>query len=489
MSLRIRILLVLFATAAAAGTSVAGRDTVTFSGLSFSPALITITEGDTVVFVLSAIHNAVEVSQSTWNANGTTPLGGGFSVPFGGGEVVPSGVGTHYYICTNHAASSMKGRIIVDPAGPPPATIAVSVLVDRDGSLGTTSDRMAKPWSFKIYKDSVGSGIVADSVDSGYSLLADSLAPGTYVVVEADSAHWTHISQIVDGIPQGPTGSNQRTFTVASNDVRTIEFLNYAPNVVISDGFTFSPSTITVDSSDTVRFVLDPMHNVREVDSTTWAADDTVSNGGFELPFGGGEVVLSVPGTLRYVCVPHAVVSMKGTIIVKATAALSLPVAEGWNLLSMPLVPDDSTVAAIYPTATSAAFTYQAGYQSQSAVSPGKGYWLKFGSAQSVNLDGGILAADTVEVSQGWNIVGTISAPVPVSSIASEPGGIVTSSFFGYDAGYFTADTLQPGYGYWVKAGSAGALILQSSPGAEPDAGLIRIVPLNEVPRESRPRE
>jgi len=88
---------------------------ITNVGLTFSPASLTIEAGDNVTFVLELMHNAVEVSQATWNANGTTALPGGFSVPFGGGELLPAQlpVGTHYYVCTNHASSGMKGVIIV----------------------------------------------------------------------------------------------------------------------------------------------------------------------------------------------------------------------------------------------------------------------------------------------------------------------------------------------------------------------------------------
>jgi len=88
--------------------------TVTNSGLTFSPATITITVGDSVFFSIASMHNAVEVSQATWDANGTTPLPG-FSVPFGGGLVLPSQLTavTHYYVCTAHASSGMKGTIIV----------------------------------------------------------------------------------------------------------------------------------------------------------------------------------------------------------------------------------------------------------------------------------------------------------------------------------------------------------------------------------------
>jgi plastocyanin len=85
------------------------------SGNTFSPNSVTINVGDTVNFQLTSIHNAVEVSQATWNANGTTALPG-FSVPFGGGIVTGLAVGVHYYVCANHASMGMKGMITVTPA-------------------------------------------------------------------------------------------------------------------------------------------------------------------------------------------------------------------------------------------------------------------------------------------------------------------------------------------------------------------------------------
>jgi plastocyanin len=96
------------------GSGLAVTHTVINSGFTFSPSSITINLGDTVRFQLASIHDAVEVSQSTWNAGGTTPLAGGFSVPFGGGIAVPTTIGTHYYVCEVHVSSGMKGTITVN---------------------------------------------------------------------------------------------------------------------------------------------------------------------------------------------------------------------------------------------------------------------------------------------------------------------------------------------------------------------------------------
>ena len=101
--------------------------TITNSGFTFTPATIYIVLGDSVNFVIASVHNAREVSQTTWNSNGTTALTGGFQTAFGGGMVLPAqlAVGTHYYVCTPHASIGMKGTIIVCSAAPsPPLTIS-----------------------------------------------------------------------------------------------------------------------------------------------------------------------------------------------------------------------------------------------------------------------------------------------------------------------------------------------------------------------------
>jgi len=121
--------------------------TIVNTNFAFTPAAVTISQGDTVVFSLGEIHNAVEVSEATWNANGNTALAGGFETPFGGGLVIPANLlaGVHYYVCDPHASSGMKGIITVNSSNyiadyeqavifsvyPNPAGSMMSVKVDR----------------------------------------------------------------------------------------------------------------------------------------------------------------------------------------------------------------------------------------------------------------------------------------------------------------------------------------------------------------------
>jgi plastocyanin len=90
--------------------------TITNSDFTFVPDNLSINHGDVVIFQIGSIHTVVEVDQSTWDANGNTPLTGGFSLPASGGELTGITVGTHYYVCGNHYFMGMKGIIIVSPA-------------------------------------------------------------------------------------------------------------------------------------------------------------------------------------------------------------------------------------------------------------------------------------------------------------------------------------------------------------------------------------
>ena len=67
-------------------------------------------------------------------------------------------------------------------------------------------------------------------------------------------------------------------------------------------------------------------------------------------------------------------------------------------------------------------------------------------------------------VSEGWNLVGSISATLPAGAITSEPPGLVTSNFFGFEGMYTTSDSVKPGKAYWVHVNENGKLILTAEP-------------------------
>jgi plastocyanin len=107
------LLIVLFKCSFSFATKVIISTTGSFT---FSPVNANIIQGDTIVFNVGATHTATEVSQSTWNSNGTTPEGI-FNLSTGNNQMVVNlSAGTHYYVCQNHIGMGMKGTINVTTA-------------------------------------------------------------------------------------------------------------------------------------------------------------------------------------------------------------------------------------------------------------------------------------------------------------------------------------------------------------------------------------
>ncbi len=143
-----------------------------------------------------------------------------------------------------------------------------------------------------------------------------------------------------------------------------------------------------------------------------------------------------------------------------------LSLRSNWNLVSLPVTVTDAQLSTLFPTASSSAFSYDASgssYATSTTLDYGTGYWLRFSSGQMVALSGAARTSETVTLYPGWNLIGTVSASVPVSAVTSSPPNIVNSDFFGYSGGYAVATSLDPGQGYWVKATGGGTISVASS--------------------------
>ncbi len=92
------------------------------------------------------------------------------------------------------------------------------------------------------------------------------------------------------------------------------------PNIVEvkTEGFTFSPSEVTIKAGDKVRFITGAAHNSVEVTQETWEKNMAREKpNGFKVGFGKTEeVAFDQPGTYYYICQPHIGLKMKGKVIV-----------------------------------------------------------------------------------------------------------------------------------------------------------------------------
>ncbi len=101
--------LILFTAALTAGA----QSITSTSNFTWSPDLLTVTAGTEITITVTGNHHMREVSEETWNMNGTTS-NGGFDFPVGTHSLTLTEPGTYWYVCVPHATSGMKGVIIVE---------------------------------------------------------------------------------------------------------------------------------------------------------------------------------------------------------------------------------------------------------------------------------------------------------------------------------------------------------------------------------------
>ncbi len=155
------------------------------------------------------------------------------------------------------------------------------------------------------------------------------------------------------------------------------------------------------------------------------------------------------------------------------TFRTTLSYNSNWNLISVPLTPSSLLKSSLYPSAISSAFAYEGSYVVKDTLSIGTGYWMKFPASQNLQFEGRELMVDTIDVRSQWNLVGSVSFPIAVSSLQTIPPGIISSDIFQFTGSrYAKSDTMYPGSAYWIKTNQAGKLILTAE--SSPATGIVR---------------
>jgi hypothetical protein len=139
----------------------------------------------------------------------------------------------------------------------------------------------------------------------------------------------------------------------------------------------------------------------------------------------------------------------------------------GWNIVSLPVEVEDSSLPAVYPDATEGTlYSYNEVYIGEEALEPGKGYWLHFPEAGTTTIAGTPITSLTISLNgsvnnmSGWNFFSGISEVTNVSGI-SDPGGvIVAGTVYGFSGVYVSAFELTPGHGYWISASTDGDITI-----------------------------
>ncbi|HEY0978470.1 MAG TPA: plastocyanin/azurin family copper-binding protein [Flavobacteriales bacterium] len=159
----------------------------------FLPPVIDAVEGDSLRISFSpTTHTFTQVSEETWNTNGTEPEGN-YNIGPGVSQItIPlDATGTIHYICLPHAAMGMKGIVNVMLAtdiedGPDARTLALypnpaneQVWID----LPVGADRTV------FFLDATGREVGRQQVPNDLPLWIGDLPPGVYVVRTLDRMH------------------------------------------------------------------------------------------------------------------------------------------------------------------------------------------------------------------------------------------------------------------------------------------------------------
>lgn len=111
-------LLIVFSALFIGSNAFATQHILTNSANVYNPINMQINLGDTIIVGTGITHTTRQVSQSTWNANDTATLAGGFGDKLTGSMIIPTSLGDIYYVCVEHVMmNGMKGTIKVSQLG------------------------------------------------------------------------------------------------------------------------------------------------------------------------------------------------------------------------------------------------------------------------------------------------------------------------------------------------------------------------------------
>jgi len=152
------------------------------------------------------------------------------------------------------------------------------------------------------------------------------------------------------------------------------------------------------------------------------------------------------------------------TVATPVPTTVELSLAAGWNMVSVPIIPDDPSVGAVFPDAVvvytwdSLAKAYSRVHSGGvfSSIEPGRAYWVAAVEEYTVPVQGRELTSYIKELSPGWHMLGSVhGTTATLSPPRSAPPGAALSLAYRWDPGekkYVSSTTLEEGLGYWVAA-------------------------------------
>jgi len=162
-------------------------------------------------------------------------------------------------------------------------------------------------------------------------------------------------------------------------------------------------------------------------------------------------------------------------------AEFTLELEPGWNLVSLPIAPDDPLPQAVFGgVSLGTVWEYapeQGCYVEAEQIQPGRGYWVyapvPAGWADDplppLTVTGSNTRGITVPLHAGWNLLGPISyepyGALPVPLTMSSGTRVQAGTVWAWrDNRYYQVDSLPCGTGAWVRSPEAGSVRVSPNP-------------------------
>jgi hypothetical protein len=150
-------------------------------------------------------------------------------------------------------------------------------------------------------------------------------------------------------------------------------------------------------------------------------------------------------------------------------ATLSKIVNAGWNLISVPVQPENNLTSAVFGDDLEFYFLYNysnsTGYQTSTTIDAGKGYWLGIESLDTIDVTGSAITSNqTKSLNPGWDLVASpfvrsyltsqvyfTDGTATINALSAVDSGWIQNNYYGYNGNSYTIkDTLSQWSGYWL---------------------------------------
>ena len=153
-----------------------------------------------------------------------------------------------------------------------------------------------------------------------------------------------------------------------------------------------------------------------------------------------------------------------------------------WNLVGLPIEVEDALYTTLFSESIEETlFSFDNGYNLETSLIQGEGYWLRFSEFGSTTITGVPIVELMISLSAGWNLISGITSSFNISNIQDPDEIIISGTIYEFTSGgYSNAEILEPGKGYWVRCYNEGEIIIPEITVTDIDGNVYETIAIGE---------